>query len=152
MYRTSTRQALLLTTLRFLGVPANNASALSQLRRFQPPPPSYGIAANPIDAALRRELTEYFAPFQEQLRKQLAAHISCFQGAHHTKRKKTKEQKRKEKRRASATAANLRQKQRSSATQDSLNTGIVDLGHSAGLHVPLLCRHKGGEWRYERLK
>ena len=85
-----TRQALLLTTLRFLGVPANNASALSQLRRFQPPPPSYGIAANPIDAELRRELTEYFAPFQEQLRKQLAAHISCFQGAHHTKRKKTK--------------------------------------------------------------
>ena len=68
------------------------------------------------------------------------------------KRKKTKEERRKEKRRLSAAAANQRQKQRSSGTQNSLKTGKVAQGHSAGLHVPLLCRHKGAEWRYERLE
>ena len=84
------RQELLRTTLRFLGLPLGNATALAQLQHFQPPPPDAGLASNPIDAALRRELSEFFAPFQEQLGKLLASHLKCFHERTSSKRKKRK--------------------------------------------------------------
>ena len=84
------REDLLRATLRFVGLPSANASSLAQLPRFQPAPPHVGIGSNPIDEPLRRELNEYFAPFQEHLRKLLASHIKCFHERTSSKRKRRK--------------------------------------------------------------
>ena len=65
--------------LRFLGVTAENASQVTYLRqRYKLPAPTFAPTSNPLDARLLAELNAYFAPFQAQLRKTLAAHRKCF--------------------------------------------------------------------------
>ena len=70
----------LLTMLRFVGVPVDNASHVATLQaRYRLATPNMGItAANRLDARLQRELEAYFRPFQAQLRKQLASHKKCY--------------------------------------------------------------------------
>jgi len=68
----------LLGFLRFLGLPADNASHVAHLQQhYRLAAPALGTASNPIEPGLQAELDAYFAPFQAQLRKVLAAHRQC---------------------------------------------------------------------------
>jgi len=78
----------LVSFLRFVGVPADNVTAVAHLKqRYRLPPPPTSNAANPLDPQLRAELDEFFAPFSVQLRKQLAMHRKCFAERTEKKRK-----------------------------------------------------------------
>ena len=70
--------APLLSLLRFVGAPTKNGTHASfLLQRYQLGAPGFGTESNPIEPKLLAELEAYFAPFQAQLRKTLAAHRKC---------------------------------------------------------------------------
>lgn len=78
----------LLGLLRFLGLPADNASHVAQLQqRYRLVAPTFGTAANPIEPWLQRELDRYFQPFQAHVRKLLSAHRKCYNERMGLKRK-----------------------------------------------------------------
>ena len=81
----------LLQMLRFVGVPAENAShvaALQQRSGYRLVAPSFGTASNPIEPRLAAELEAYFRPFTAQLRKMVGSHKKCFADAQARKRRK----------------------------------------------------------------
>ena len=75
-------------TLRFLGATAANGSL--DLLQSLPAQSALSAALNPIDARLRRELDEYFEPFEAALEHQLSAHHRCFTERSRLKRSRPK--------------------------------------------------------------
>ena len=75
-------------TLRFLGATAANGSL--ELLQSLPAQSALSAALNPIDARLRRELDEYFEPFEAALEHQLSAHHRCFTERSRLKRSRPK--------------------------------------------------------------